>query len=111
MKNTIFALVALALLLGTVPVAPTVEAAPHRFSDKDADGWPRWISRLSLGFTFASCGDGSYCHINKLRPEMAAKYLPLSLIKTGRFEEILAEVEDTPNVDTRDWPSWIGELR
>ena len=110
MKNTVFALVAFALLLGTFPAAPAVEAAPYRYADRYEDGWPKWIGRLS-GFTFAACGDGSYCRINRMRPEMAAKYLPLSLIKTGRFEEIVAEVADTPNVDTTDWPSWIGEVK
>ena len=110
MKNVVFALVVSALLMGAIPATPAVEAAPYRFSDRDADGWPRWIGRLT-GFSFEACGDGTSCHINRLRPQMSAKYLPLGLIKTGRFEEILKEVENTPNVDTRDWPSWIGELR
>ena len=110
MKNVVFALVVSALLIGAIPATPAAEAASYRYSDRAADGWPKWIGRLS-GFTFSTCGDGSDCHINRARPEMAEKYLPLSLIKTGRLEEILDEVENTPNVDTRDWPSWIGQLR
>ncbi|MAE68296.1 MAG: hypothetical protein QF793_04230 [Candidatus Peribacteraceae bacterium] len=110
MKNVIFALTAFALLLGISSTIPAAEAAPYRYSVRDADGWPMWIGRLK-GIEFSKCGDGTDCHINRLRPEMAAKYLPLSLIKTGRFAEILEEVENTPNVDTRVWPSWIGELK
>ena len=99
MKNAVFALVALALLLGSVPAAPAVEAAPYRYTDRDANGWPRWIGRVdSLYETY------------KLRPTMQAKYLPLSLIKTGGFEKMVQEVKGTSNVDTTKWPSWIGEL-
>ena len=64
-----------------------------------ADGWPNWIGRNDNLYT-----------TSKQRPEMAAKYLPLSLIKTGGFAKMVAEVNAMPNVDTTKWPSWIGEL-
>jgi|GEM_PF-2315581 hypothetical protein len=46
MKNVVFAIVVSALLMGAIPATPAVEAAPYRFSDRDADGWPRWIGQL-----------------------------------------------------------------
>ncbi len=110
MKNAVFAFVSLAFLLGTIPAAPAAQAAPYRYSDKEQSGWPKWIGQIP-SFSFSSCIDGTMCRLIKPRPEMAAIYLPLSLIKTGRLEEILQEVENTPNVDTRNWPSWIGGLR
>lgn len=99
MKNTLFALVALTLLLGSVPVAPTVQAAPYRYAVNNS--WPQWIGRL----------DSRRYDTYKLRPEMAQKYLPLSLIKTGGMAALIREVENTPNVDTRNWPTWVGDLK
>jgi hypothetical protein len=77
-------------------VMPSTVAAAYY---ADADGWPNWIGR----------NDNLYV-TSKQRPEMAAKYLPLSLIKTGGFEKMVAEVNAMPNVDTTKWPTWIGEL-
>lgn len=65
----------------------------------DADGWPSWIGR----------NDDLYATY-KQRPEMAAKFIPLSLVKTGGFEKIVTEVEGTANVDTTKWSNWIDEL-
>lgn len=76
-------------------VIPSTVAAAYA----DADGWPLWVGR-----------EEKLYYTSKQRPEMAAKYLPLSLIKTGRFEEMVEEVEGTANVDTTKWPSWIGKL-
>ncbi|MDA0376577.1 MAG: hypothetical protein O3A80_04695 [bacterium] len=100
MKNTLFALVALTLTLtvGTISVAPAVEAAPYRYAVNNS--WPQWIGRI----------DSPY-ETYKLRPQMQAKYLPLSLIKTGGMADLIREVENTPNVDTRNWPTWVGDLK
>lgn len=110
MKNTVFALVTLALLLGSVPAAPTAQAAPVRYTERTGKIWPQWIGRLPT-FSFSLCTDGTMCRFNRVRPEMAQKYLPLSLIKTGGMADLIREVENTPNVDTRDWPAWIGDLK
>lgn len=110
MKTAVFALVALALLLGTVPAAPTAQAAPSRYTVSTGNTWPKWIGQLPT-FSFSLCTDGTLCRLNKLRPEMAQKYLPLSLIKTGAMSDLIKEVENTPNVDTTGWPTWIGELK
>ncbi len=77
-------------------VAPSTTAAAYY---ADSDGWPNWIGRLN-GQMF----------VKNQRPEMAAKYLPLSLVKTGTLKKIVEEVESTGSVDTTGWPSWIGEL-
>lgn len=94
MRITTSILTATFALLMVMP--STVAAAYYA----DSDGWPNWIGR-----------DDNLYYTSKQRPEMAAKYLPLSLIKTGRLQEMLDEVEAMPNVDTTIWPSWIGELR
>jgi len=101
MKNTLFALVALAITFGSISAAPTAQAAPSRYSVTTSKVWPQWIGRL----------DSRRYDTYKLRPEMAQKYLPLSLIKTGGMADLIREVENTPNVDTRNWPTWIGELK
>lgn len=75
---------------------PSAVAAVSYF---DHDGWPNWIDRI----------DGN--REEEYSVEMQAKYIPLSLIKTGGFEKMVKEVEMIPNLNTAQWPSWIGELR
>lgn len=108
MKKAIIALIAFGAFLGTTPATvqaanPVLETAALRYSNLFTDGWPKWIGRLS---------DPSYllATYNK-KPELAPEYLPLALVRTGRFNEIVDEVAGTPNVDTSKWPAWIGELR
>tara|TARA_Y100000310_G_scaffold304293_1_gene343294 strand:- start:106 stop:423 length:318 start_codon:yes stop_codon:yes gene_type:complete len=105
MNKALLAPIALAILF-TSSFAPTVEA--YAFVDAYAvpdtygaqDRWPGWIGRIS----------SKYFTYDDL-PELEAKYLPLALIKTGTFSQMVDQVESTPNVDTTDWPSWIGTLR
>ena len=100
MKNFAFALIAGAALLTISPVlAEGAGTSAYRYSTAYTNGWPKWIGRLD---------DRMYR--DSLRPEMAAKYLPLSLIRTGGFEKLVKEVMETPNVDTTQWPGWIGEV-
>lgn len=105
MKKALLALVSGAMLIAATPAelveSPTTTA--YRYADKFKDGWPKWIGRLSSpDYILATY---------KQKPEMAEKYLPLSLIKTGGMSELIEEVENTPNVDTGSWPSWIGTLK
>ena len=97
MKNIVVALIAFTCILSFTP--PVAKAAPVRYVSSSTKSWPLGIGRTRSMDTY------------RMRPEMAAKYLPLSLIKTGGFAELLQEVEATPNVDTTDWPSWIGDVR
>ena len=111
MRKLSFALIAAGILLSTLPAAPVAEAAPYRFSSAFTDGWPKWIGRTGrVVYTKHICRDGMPCRTLKMRPDMASKYLPLSLIKTGTFRSLVGEVADTPNVDTTGWPTWIGEI-
>lgn len=60
-------------------------------------GWPEWIGRLEkIPY--------------KSQVQFSQKYLPLSLIRTGRFEEIVEEIRAEGNTATSDWPEWIGEV-
>lgn len=101
MKYLILSFVALAGLVTATPEAKAAssmfEYRPHIYQLSYVDGWPKWIGRLH---------EIAYRRYQK--PEMAAQYLPLSLVRTGRIEEIVEEVLDTPNVDTTDWPTWLG---
>lgn len=97
------------LLVSSTLLVPASAAAASRYSDRFADGWPKWIGR-SQSVAKHICADGTPCRMHKVRPEMAAKYLPLYLVKTGGLAEMLDEVEGTPNVDTTGWPSWIGDF-
>lgn len=74
-------------------------AIPERYV-ATVKGWPMWIGRISA----------KYFTIDD-RPELAEKYLPLALIKTGAFNQLVDEVQSTPNVDLSKWPSWIGTVR
>ena len=110
MKKLISTLFVFALLFAIFPVEQAA-AAPYRVSNRDADGWPNWIGRLhTVSLEKYICGDMTPCRVKLNRPTMASKYLPLSLVKTGKFRELVGEVSDTPNVDTTGWPSWIGEI-
>lgn len=105
MKKALLALVSGAMLIAATPAelveSPTTTAL--RYADKYTDGWPKWIGRLTdAEFILATY---------RQKPEMAEKYLPLSLIMTGTFDQLVEEVENTPGVDTSGWPSWIGKLR
>lgn len=101
MKTTLLALI-LALTLTLAPETASAASSmftyrPHAYTD--IDGWPKWIGRLKHLALYE----------RYKRPELATRYLPLSLVRTGRFAEIVDEVEDTPNVDTTDWPAWLGQ--
>lgn len=104
MKYITLSLVAFTGLLVATPQAEAAssmfEYRPHIYQTSYQDGWPTWIGRLH---------ELAYQHYSK--PSMEALYLPLSLIRTGGFADLVEEVEQTPNVDTTDWPSWIGRLR
>lgn len=99
MRKLISALFITSLLLAAFPAAPTAQAEAYRYTTRHSDGWPKWIGRHNILY-----------YTYRQKPEMAAKYLPLGLIKTGGFQKLVGEVADTPSVDTTDWPSWIGEI-
>ena len=80
----------------TLLFAPATSLA---VSYSDVDGWPMWIGRP--GVAYLSYGE---------KVTMQPVYLPLSLIRTGRFVEIVREVEETESVTTHGWPSWIGQV-
>jgi len=86
----------LTTVFGILMIMPSAVAAVSYF---DQDGWPNWIGRLH--------NNGE----KKQSVEMEAKYMPLSLIKTGGFNKMVSEVEALDSVDTTKQPSWIGELR
>ena len=102
MKYIILSLVALAGLAVATPQAEAAssmfEYRPHIYTYNYNDGWPKWIGRLH-----------EIAYRQYLRPELSTKYLPLSLVRTGGFEAIVNEVSGTPNVDTTNWPEWIGD--
>src|SRR3989344_8279124 len=99
MKNIASAFLAAALLVTAFPAFAVEEAdGAYRYVSRYSDGWPKWIGRVD---------DLAFAH--RQRPELAAKYLPLSLVKTGGFQKLVKEVMETPGAVTSDWPSWIGE--
>ena len=105
MKTLILSLLAASGLLMALPLAPKAEAASSMFSHdvySYEDGWPKWIGRLVAG---------RLSQVITQKPKMAPEYLPLSLVRTGGLQKLLEEVMNTPNVDTTNWPSWIGRLR
>ena len=105
MKKTLLILISGAVLAVSTLAKPVeaqafvnAYAIPERYVF--ADGWPKWIGRISTKyFTYDDL------------PEISEKYLPLALIKTGGFKQLVDEVQSTPNVDLTKWPSWIGNVR
>jgi|ETNmetMinimDraft_26_1059896.scaffolds.fasta_scaffold87854_2 hypothetical protein len=85
MKFTASILTTAFLALMVLP--STAAASAYRYSSRHPDGWPKWVGRVA----------GAY-----QKPVMAPKYLPLSLLKTGRFTEMVEEVKSTPSVDKTD---------
>lgn len=99
MKSLITSLIAAAFIL-SVP-APAAAASPYDLFYSYPDGWPKWIDRLKekYGYEFEAGKTAINPH-----------YLPLSLIRTGRFNAMVEEVSATKGLSHHDWPSWVGEL-
>lgn len=102
MKHLILTIAAVVAVAG-LTVAEKAEAASSMFTIKhypqvSQQGWPKWIGRLE-----------NIAYVRYQRPEFSAEYLPLSLIRTGRFNELVEEVMETPNVNTNQWPAWIND--
>ena len=99
MKNIVSAFLVAALLLTASPALAASEDGAYRYISAYQNGWPKWIGRLDAP---------AFAHPQ--RREMAGKYLPLSLIRTGGFQKLVKEVMEPPGAVTTGWPGWIGEV-